>query len=737
MKIVRRTRLRRAAMTAYENKEYALAEPLLLRQVQNDPDDEAGFVALANIYHDFGNVGMEAQMWQTATTLDTQNPEYREKMLDCMVKSASYALMHGVLGRKARADEKFTDQELYWYVISSYRSGYPKDGEDAYNKYVKKHPDVFHKNDLGRMAEFIAVYETLSDSERDSFLIDAMQSEDPEIRFEAIYTDLRRLEQRDGDDPGNDEKFESMLKLAVEANYFAGTALLADFYFSRCRFDEVIGVLSPYLETIDDMDLYLLYAESFAFTGKLNEIRELEKKLRPKPGFLPYMADYCEILIAYLENDEDKLAAVFRKHGKRIDSALSRFIRLRVAMANQAPGEILSVAEDVFSHPPFHDLHDRALLIFLDYVSAEMKKEENQKDPSRMAALAKVLSDYLHGNRLLTEIILMDQYRRSVAAEPDLLAALEQFPDDAQFQRITAEYLVFHEKAEQALPVLEEILDAEKNADRKPERGVQILLMLALDQLGRHDEAAEAFRELVVQSGFDPELLEQYFLFCVHNGRSADLGSMADRLGSLEDETRKRFGVFFRAAALLQTEDEGKKNEALDLLASAPSDDPEYTFYAANSLYKHGRIDDAETKYGAILKTYRIPSLPYVNLSNIYHAKGEKEKALEAAEAAFDLEKESMLPAFVYAKRLAEAERFEEAVTVLDFPRHAVNYRKDIVDLWRECMHHAIEKSIAGRKLLQAEEQCKHLLIVVPDDGFGKEYLEKVRKMLFPKQGEV
>jgi hypothetical protein len=73
-------------------------------------------------------------------------------------------------------------------------------------------------------------------------------------------------------------------------------------------------------------------------------------------------------------------------------------------------------------------------------------------------------------------------------------------------------------------------------------------------------------------------------------------------------------------------------------------------------------------------------------------------------------------------------------VDVLRFPRHAVDYREDIVELWCDCMRHVIETSIAERKFLQAESQCKHLLIVMPDDEFGKENLEKVRDILFPKK---
>ena len=59
-----------------------------------------------------------------------------------------------------------------------------------------------------------------------------------------------------------------------------------------------------------------------------------------------------------------------------------------------------------------------------------------------------------------------------------------------------------------------------------------------------------------------------------------------------------------------------------------------------------------------------------------------------------------------------------------------VNYRKDIVELWVDCMRHVIENSIAGERYMQAEEQCKHLLTIAPDDEFGKENLEKVQKLI-------
>ena len=735
MKLVQRTRLHHEAMVAYKNKDYPRAESLLLQYVQKNPDDEDGFVALANIYHEFGNVEMEAQMWQTASSLDPQNPEYREKMLTSAVKSANYALLHGILSREARVNKPLTDQELYLYVISSYRSGYPTDGNEAYKKYTSIDAEAFHKSDLGRMAEFMATYRSFFDSDRNLFLNNALESEDPVIRFEAIYFTVRSLlEEHEDNDQTNDEKIERLLKQAAEVNYYAGTTLLADYYFSKFRFADTIAVLEPYLKTIDDIYPYVQYAESCAFTGKRDKLVELEKKLRGKTGFLLLVADYCKILIAYLDNDEKKLAADVRQFGMHIDSPLLHFIRLRVAIKNNSFSEIRTQAQDFFSRPPFHDLHNRALLLCLNYISEEMKKPENQKDPSQMADMARILSGYLYGNRLLTELILMDQYRKELVKEDYLLAAHDYFPDDPLLLRITAEFLIMEGKPEPALRVIEQSMNAGMTAGPETSSRIQFLRALALDQTGRHDEAANAFRGLLEQTGFNLELLGQYFYFCLNNDRTEDLAAMADRLDGMEDDKLEQFSPFFRAAALLLSGDKSKEKEALDLLVQTPTSEPELAFYAANRLCEHDRLDEAEEKYRAILTTYGHPALIHVNLSIIHHAKGEEKKALEEAKTAFELEKESMFPAYIYAKRLYEAKRYEDAVNALNFPRHAVKFRKDIMELWCDCMRHVIEKNFAERKFLLVETQCKHLLLVNPDDEFGKENLKKVSEILFPEK---
>ena len=727
VKSVRRTRLRRAAMEAYEKKDYILAERLLHLYVQQDPNAEAEYVALANVYHEFGNTEMEAQMWQSASSLNPLNQEYYKNMLTCAAESTSYGLLHSILGRKEKVGERFSDQELCLYVISSYRAGYRKDGDDAYKKAVEADPEAFHKNDLGRTAEFMVNYTKLSEAERNDFLNQAIESEDPVVRFEAVYNKIRRAAQRD-DDAAD---YEELLKQAVKINYFAGTPLLADYYFSKSRFGDAIAVLEPYLKTIDDINLYLLYAESFVMEGKPDELKALEQKLRRRPGAMPLMADYCNILIAHMGNDNEKLAAAVRKSGQIVSSPLSRLIRLRVALQQDSYNEILAVAQEIFSAAPFHDLKDRALLLCIDYLMVQMQKPENQEDPSQMAALAKVLADYMQDNRILTDIILADQYKRGLAKESELLNALEKFPDDLLLLEMTVEQMIFSGKAEEALSLIEQA--KEHDAD---DRKLDFLHMLALDQMERRDEAERLFQDVVEQMEFDMHLLSEYFRFCRENKRLADLTAMADKLQNATDEKLKPYADFFRAASFLADDSEEKKQETLKLLAATPNDDPEFTFYAANRLCDNDRLDEAEAKYKAILKTYYIPALIYVNLSELYQAKGEEQKALEAAKEAFDQEKESMLPAFIYARRLSEAGQYEEAVKVLNFPRRAEKFRAEVIELWTTCMKKVIEKCLAEERYMQAEDQCKHLLIFAPDDDFAKESLEKVRQAMLSKKQE-
>ncbi len=728
-KTVRRTYQRRTAMAAYEKKDYEEAERLLLAYVMKDSNSEPEYAALAHIYHEFGNIGMEAEMWQMASSLNPLKEEYHENMLNAAHASASYSLLYSIIGRKAKIDEKLDDRELFLYLIASCRTGHQKEAEDLYKKKHDKTPNIFQESELGRLAEFMATYPSVPDAKRDEFLEQMLKSEDSSIRFEALYSTIRlqfsRMAKGGAGDIGT--TIEDLIKQLTEINFYAGTPVLADYYFALSRFGDVTGVLTPYLKTIDDMTMYLMYLESCTLEGRLDILKETVEKFHKKGIRFKVLTDYCDILISYLEKDKESLAEQVRKSGKFISSPLALFIRLQVALETKSYNEIHAAAKDFFAAPPLGDLRNQAVMACVEYIRNEMMKTENQDDPSQMAELAQLLINHVESSQLLTTIILVDQYKKGLVKESDLLDALGKYPESLLLTQTAAEFLILSGKAEQALPLIERLQNAKE--EEEINNSALFLKMLALDQLGQTDEAAEIFEKLIELSQFDTGLLTRYFRFCVAAKRENDLNAMADKLDTAQDGKLKQDSVFFRAAALILTEDEGKRNEALKMLAGTSNDDPEMAFYAATRLSEFDWLDDAEKKYKAIMESYSNPVLIYVNLSEIYKAKGDQEKAVEAAKNGFEKRK-SILSAFVYAQRLSETGRYEEAVATLDFPRREVNYRADIVELWITCMKKVIEKSIADQRYIQAEEQCKHLLIFAPDDAFTKSSLEKIREAM-------
>jgi hypothetical protein len=110
----------------------------------------------------------------------------------------------------------------------------------------------------------------------------------------------------------------------------------------------------------------------------------------------------------------------------------------------------------------------------------------------------------------------------------------------------------------------------------------QLLTILAIFLLA----AGFSFETLAVDA-FDASKASEYAVSAAPPIRPPD------KLDTVKDGKLEHYGKFFRAEAILVTEDESELNEALDLLASTPTGDPEFTFYAANRLLDNDRFEAA------------------------------------------------------------------------------------------------------------------------------------------------
>ena len=204
-------------------------------------------------------------------------------------------------------------------------------------------------------------------------------------------------------------------------------------------------------------------------------------------------------------------------------------------------------------------------------------------------------------------------------------------------------------------------------------------------------------------------------------------------LSTSESPDLKALAPFFRAEELLLRE---KKNEALSLLETAKTDHPDFAFRAANLFSQYDLLDQALSCYLTLAGKHPDKQMVFANIAEVYLAKGMKAEALSSAKQAWEANRDGRIGQFVYAKMLAENGQYQDAEKVLKIPNRKVELPDEIKKLWTDIMHHAIENSIAGERYMQAEEQCKHLLTIAPDDEFGKEKLKKVRELLKTKKDE-
>lgn len=724
-KTIRRSHLRMQAREAFAAEDWKKAETLLNEYVGKDPDSEEDFVRLAKVYGHFGNTGEEMHCWYKASTLNPLKPEYWDKYAGCAMNARDFDHIYSALSRKARLAQELGPKDIMRYLISAVMTNHINDAEKYYERILKADSEAFQRDDLGQYAEFLVTYRKRTPAERSKFLEQGIQSNDPFVRFESILFHLVGLKTPDSENAESIlEQKETMLKQAVELNRFAATPILADFYFSQMKFGSVIELAEPYLADIENLLLSVLYAESCVYAGHSEKLKPLIEHFRSLGRKYKTQTSYFESLYAFTQDNNDDLAKHMQEVGSAAQTGLANLMNLQVALNNDDEERIVSTLETIMKNPPFCDLQERARSAVRHYLGTKIENNPENADDPRIIKLAQLISDPNKTDPLLMRIIITDQMKRNVLTRQVLQENLEAFPQDPYLLQEAAEFELFNGNPEQCLDYVERFYALE--IEERPIT-LDLLHMLALELTGKIDEAAKEFAALVDNNEMNRGLLYRYLRFCIDHERKDELSKMADRLETSDVPDLKALAPFFRAEALLLQE---KKDEALSLLETAKTDHPDFALRAANLCSAFGLLDQALSRYLALVDKHPNKRLIFANIAEVYLAKGMKAEALSYAKQAWETNHDSGGGQFIYAKMLAANGQYQEAEKVLRIPNRKVELPDEIMNLWTDIMHHAIENSIAGERYMQAEEQCKHLLIFAPDDAMAKENLEKARKKL-------
>ena len=706
------------AVALLEKGDYEAAKKMFIRVLSVDPNKEDALVALAGIYNRFGDWSNEAFFRRRLMRVNPLKPEYFRDFTESAFRAGNFSVIYTHLQLKDQKD--LTPDEEALFLISALRSGHVPEGKIFYQERVKQKPDYFSASERGRFAELLLnTTEMDSDRVRDyaAFLKDV---QDPQVRFETIYAMLGFYARQN--DPEFEVEMEKLLREAAQLNNFLGAPLLANYYFSRFRFDDAIAVCEDYLKTKMNASIPILLGESLALGGHSERIPPLADKVRAAGGRQSNMiASYLDALYAFCNDDSEHVRTGIQAAGNSIVTPLSNLMKLHVALGSSSRREIVKTLDAIMKDFPFMDFQQRARTAALQYLLG-VPNEDILSDPALLndcAEIASLIQTRDDDVSFLRRIIVLDRFERNLLQEDELQEALRTFPHDIVFLRIAIEYYLNNGQPDRA----EEYISEYNSLSIPDKPSIAVLNIKALILLGRTDEAEKEFRALL-ENGGDDSLLFPCYELCVENDFLDALKSLAKWLESLPQKSAKRTALpFVRAEILLS---EGKKDQAFDLFAKSTADDPRFVFHAASRLAGNGRTDAAIARYLSIRDTYPDKAHLNVCLSELYAAKGDMKSALECARTAWQLNSKDLQARKVYAGFLVKAGQYADAVKVLDFPQRRMAFPDDMLSIWREAMLKILKADFDAARYIPALEKAKHLQAYFPDDRDAQEYIRKI-----------
>lgn len=711
------------ASALYEAGDYEGARELFIKVISEDPNKEEAVAAMADIYRHFGDWANEAFFRQRLMRLNPLNPDYAADFMNAAFRARNFNSIYSLLNLKLMENPELPPEEGALYLVSALLSAHVPGGKAFYSARKRERRDYFSSTETGRLAELLLTASELDEKKVKACIESLDGIRDPQVRFETINVLLYYFSKQD--DPESEAAIEKLLFRAAELNNYAGAPMLADFYFSRGRFDETIRICEEYLKTKMNAQMPIFFGESCVLSGQAERIRPLADKIRNLHGRQSKtLAAYLDALVAFCEEDLPRMRTFLLEAGSTIETPLSLLMKFHLAVLNDSPKEILPVLGSIM-RKPFLDFQTRAGAVSMLYLLKKFDNGVPDEDTLQdCAGIAALIQEPDERSSFLQRIILLDHRNRGILKEDEVLSSLERYPDDFIMLRIAAEYYLQNGQPERAM----DFISAYNELKDVPDRSfIAVLHLLALAELGREQDAEKEFRTLLEEDGGET-LLYPYYSFCIESGLLDSLKSLASWLETLPKDSSVRSALPFVRAEILYA-DAATKEQALDLFEKSESDDPRFVFHAATRLAKAGRLDAAFKRYLSIRDTAPDKALVDINLSELYFGRGEKDAALASARSAWQESRNSLLSRYTYGKRLFELGQYADVLDVLNFPLYKASFPEEMLNLWEKCIRECIKADFDAGRYGLAQEKARHLVTYFPRDKFGQEILQKIEDL--------
>jgi len=712
------------ASALYDAGDYEGAREMFVKVLSEDPNRESALATMADIYHHYGDWGNEAFLRQRLMRLNPLKEEYLNVFLKSAFRARNFGTIYSHLNLRVMENPELPPEQGALFLVSALHTGHVSEGRNFYEARKKGDPAYFSSTELGRFAEMLLGAANMNSEQAQAYFDSLDDIQDDQVRFETINTLLYFVSKRTT--PEAEEKMEELLLESAKLNDYAGAPMLANYYFSRYRFDDAIRVCDEYMKTKMNALIPVIYGESCFLGGKTELIPPLISRMGELRGRQAKMiAAYLQALCAFHDGDDALMRSSLMESGSMFETPVSTLMKFQMALQTDSPKEIRQTLASIMRNKPFLDFQERARTAALEYLLVKDQKVSGAANPdalehyAEIAALIETPDDDLS---FLRRIILLDRSNRRILKEDELQEALGTFPGDPVLLRIAAEFYLFGGQPDRALEYIAAYNALEKDLPDK--LCVTVLHLLALDRLGRKPEAENEFRSILEHGEADGTLLYLYFEYCVENGFQDALKSLANWIDALPEGSGAKSALpFVRAEILFE---DGQKEQALDLFAKTASDNPNFVFHAASRLAEAGRNDVALSRFSSIKDTYPDKALLNINLSELYFEKGDAASALSCAHTAWLEDRNGLQARYIYGKRLFEAGQYGEAISVLKFPQYKASFPEEMLKLWANAVREQIKLDFKNARYTPVQENLKHLLIYFPEDEFAQDYSRRM-----------
>ena len=714
------------AIALYNAGDYDDAKDKLVRVLSRDPHRENAVAALANIYHHYGDWGNETFFRQRLVRLNPLNKQYFDDYLKSAMRARNYNVIYSQLSLKQIENEAMDPETAALYLLSALHSGHVSEGKSFYRSKSLTEPKFFAQTEMGRFAETLLKAEPLVPREADKLFAALDDVKDPSVRFELLNMRVYLLSKIQ--DEENEAKIEAMLIESANLNNFAGGPILANYYFSRYRFEDAIRVSEDFLKTKVNTEMPVLYGESSLLSGQPELIPAMADRIRKLEGRQSrIITAYLDALTAFAAGDLAETKSLLQASGNLIETPMSSLISLILAVNSRSVSEVRLTLDRIMTRAPFLDIQERARSAALSYLLSElgdMKGFPDSRQVADYAAIAGLIQTPGDDNSFLQRIIMLDKYNRNALKEDDLQAILKEFPGDLVLLQIATEYYLFRNNTKLAMDYIEQY---RKDSDDSGPDDMTVLHMLVLDQLGRHEEAEEEFRSIVERDPDNGDLLFYYYTYCTRHGFLERLRELEKRVAALpQNSSLREFLPFIRAEIRFA---DGDKKVALDAFESAKTGRPDLIDYAGDFLAAGGRTDAAIKRYLSIQEDTLDKVQLNLKLSRLYREKNDLASARKHAYAAWSQDREDLDARFAYAQFLVEEKDYADAIDVLKFPQYKAVFPENMLDLWSVAMRQQMKSDFANARYTPAYEGAKHLLVYFPYDDEAQDFIQRVEQI--------